>query len=55
MAGFISTGKGRRSKRGTKEQENTFQKKEENENILFNFYMQILVLVITEMQIMLFK
>ena len=29
--------------------------KEENENILFNFYWQVLVVVITEIQIQLYK
>ena len=31
------------------------QKKEENENISFNFYQKVLVLVATEMQIKLYK
>ena len=50
----MSTRKGRR-KRGKKEQGKIFQMKEKNENILFNFYLQVLVLVKTEMQIQLCK
>ena len=50
----MSTPKGGRGKRGTKEWGKIFQKKK-NEKILFNFYLQVLVLVITEMQIRLNK
>ena len=49
----MSTRKGRRRMRGTKERGKIFQTKEENENISFNFYLQFLGLVITEMQIQL--
>ena len=49
----MSTLKGKREKRGIKELENVFQMKEENENIRFNFYQQVLVLVKAEMQIQL--
>ena len=44
----MSTLKGKREKRGIKELENVF-----DENIRFNFYQQVLVLVKTEMQIQL--
>ena len=54
VTAFMSTRKGRR-KRGKKEQGKIFQMKEKNENILFNFYLQVLVLVKTEMQIQLCK
>ena len=47
----MSTGKGRRGKRGTKVGEKIFQMKEER-NIYFH-YLQVLVLVITEMQMQL--
>ena len=51
----MSAPKGGRGKRGTKEREKIFQKKK-NENILYyNLYLQVLVLVITEMQIRLNK
>ena len=43
----------RREKRATKEQGKIFQMKEENENISFNFYQQIFVLLSKEMQIQL--
>ena len=42
----MSTRKERRVKRGTKERQKMFQTKEENENISFNFYLEVLVLVI---------
>ena len=45
----------RREKRVTKEQGKNFQMKEENENVSFNFYQQIFVLLSTEMQIQLCK
>ena len=48
MVAFISTRKGRRGKRGTKERGEIFQMKEENENISSNFYLQVLVPVKTE-------
>ena len=51
----MSTRKGRRGERGTMEREKKIQMKEENENILFNFYLQTLVLVKTVMQIQLCK
>ena len=55
MSAFMSDPKGRRRKRGAKVQEKIFQMKRENENIAFNFYLQVLVLVKTEMQIQLCK
>ena len=51
VAVFISTRKGRIGKRGTKERGKIFQTKEENENTCFNCYLQVLMLVITEIQI----
>ena len=54
VTAFMSTRKGRR-RRGKKEQGKIFQMKEKNEHILFNFYLQVLVLVKTEMQIQLCK
>ena len=51
VAAFISTRKGRTGKRGKRVKGKIFQMKEENENISFTFYLQFLVLVITEMQI----
>ena len=45
----MSTRKGRRYKRGTKERGRIFQMKEENEKKLFEFYGQVLVLINTEM------
>ena len=51
----MSTQNGRRGKCGTMKRGKTFQMKEENENISFNFYLQVLVLVKTEMQIQLRK
>ena len=51
----MSTRKGRREKRGTKERWKSFQVKEENQNISLNFYEQVLVLVKTEMQMQLYK
>ena len=50
----MSTRKGRRGKRGTKEREKKIQMKKANENILFNFYLQIL-LGKTAMQVQLCK
>ena len=47
----MSTRKERRGKHETKEQGKIFQMKKKNENISFNFYPQVLVLVKTEMQI----
>ena len=41
-----STRKETRGKRGKKERGKLFQTKEENENISFNFYLQVLMLVI---------
>ena len=55
VAAFMSTQKGRRGKCGTKEREKLFQMKEENENFSLNFYLQVLLLVKTEMQIQLCK
>ena len=46
---FMSTRKGRRYKRETKERGRIFQMKEENEKKLFEFYRQVLVLINTEM------
>ena len=51
----MSTRKGRRGKRGTKERGKIFQMKEENGNISLNFYQKVLVLVKTEIQIRLGK
>ena len=48
VAAFISTRKGRREKHGKGGGKN-FQMKEENENISFIFYLQLLVLGKTEM------
>ena len=39
----------------TGKQGKNFQEKEENENFPLNFYLQVLVLVLTEMQIQLYK
>ena len=50
VADFVSTGMGRRRKRGTKERGKIFQTKEEKENISVNFYLQFAVLNKTEMQ-----
>ena len=56
VAAFVSARKRRRRrKRRTKEQGKIFQTTEENENLSFNFYLQVLVLVKTEMQIQLCK
>ena len=55
VAIFMSTRKGRIGKRGKKEPGKVFQMKDENENISFNFYSQVLVLVRTKMQIRLCK
>ena len=55
VAAFVSTGMGRRRKRGTKERGKIFQIKEEKESISFNFYMQFVVLNKTETQIQLCK
>ena len=55
VADFVSTGMGRRRKRGTKERGKIFQIKEEKENISVNFYLQFAVLNKTEMQIQLCK
>ena len=55
VAAFMSSRKGGRGKRGTKERGKIFQMKEENENISLNFYQQVLVLVKTEMQIQVCK
>ena len=52
VAAFMSTRKGRKRKREIKKRGKFFQMKGENENISFNFYMQVLVLVKTEMQIL---
>ena len=51
----MSTQKGRRGKHGTRSEEKNFLMKEENENISFNFFLQVLELVKTEMQIQLCK
>ena len=37
--------------RESKERENIFQIKDENEKISFKFYLQVLVLIITEIQL----
>ena len=42
--------KARKGKRGTKDPGKNFQMKDEDENISINFYLQVLVLVITEIQ-----
>ena len=55
VTAFVSTRKGRRGKRGTKEHGKNVQMKEKNENISLNFYLQVLVLVKTVMQIQLCK
>ena len=55
IAAFMSTRKRRRGKRRKKARGKIFQMTEENENISSNFYLQILVLVKTEMQIQLCK
>ena len=47
VATFMSTPTGIRGKRSTKEGGKIFQMKEENENISFNFYLQVLLLVKT--------
>ena len=39
----------------TGKQGKIFQKKDENENFPIDFYLQVLVLVLTEMQIQLYK
>ena len=49
----MSTRKGRKGKRGTNERGKNVQMKKENENISFNFYLKVLVLVKTGMQIQL--
>ena len=49
----MSTQKGRRIKHETKEQGKIVQMKEENQSISFNCYWQLLVLVMTEMQMQL--
>ena len=51
----MSTQKERKVKGGTKEPGKKFQTKEEDKNISFKFYVQVLVLVITEKQIQLCK
>ena len=53
MAAFVSTRKAKIGKCGTKKRGKIFQMKKENENNSFNFYLQVLVLVQTEMQIQL--
>ena len=50
----MSTETGGRGMRGTKEQRKIFQTKE-GKNISFNFYLQVLVLFITDTQIQLYK
>ena len=55
VAAFVYNRKGRRKKHGTKGQSKIFQMTEENKNISFNFYLQFLVLVKTEIQIQLRK
>ena len=55
VAAFISTRKGRRGKRVTNKQGKIFQMKGEKENISFNFHLQVLVPVKTEMEIQLSK
>ena len=51
----MSTRKGRRGNRETKEREKIFRMKKKYENISLNFNLQVLVLVITEMQTRLYK
>ena len=55
VADFMSTRNGTRGKSGTMERGKIFQMKEENQNISYNFYLQVLVLVKIEMQIQLCK
>ena len=55
MAAFMCTQNGKTGKRETKERGRTSQMKEENENISFKFYLQVLVLSITEMRIQLYN
>ena len=45
----------KRGKHGTKERGNIFPTKEENEKISSNLFLQALVLVVTEIQIQLYK
>ena len=51
----MSTRKERRGKRWTKERLESFQVKEENQNVSLSFYVQVLMLVKTEMQMQLYK
>ena len=55
MAAFMCIQNGKTGKRETKERGKTSQMKEENENISFKFYLQVLVLSITEMRIQLYN
>ena len=55
VTAYMSIRIGRRGRCGRKEPEKNFRRKEENENISFNFYQQLLVLAISEMQIQLYK
>ena len=55
VAGFLSTQKGRGKKQRIEGWGKFFQMTEENENISYSFYLQVLVLVKTEMQIQLCK
>ena len=51
----MSTRKEKRGKHGTKERGNIFPTREENEKISSNLFLQVLVLVVTEIQIQLYK
>ena len=48
MVALMSTRNRRTAKRGKKEREKNVHMKGRNENISFNFFLQVLVLVITD-------
>ena len=51
----MSTRKGKEEESLEQKREKISNKRRKNESILFNFYLQVLVLVITEMHIQLYQ
>ena len=55
VAAYMSTRKGKEEESLEQKREKSSNKRRKNESILFNFYLQVLVLVITEMHIQLYQ
>ena len=55
VAALMCTRKRRRGKLGTKGRGKKIENKEEDEHLTLKFYLQVFMLVVTEMQIQLYK